>query len=147
MLTLVCRFGGQRWSNDLALGILGGMISQGLLKFAGIFFFVLGGIGIVLPLLPTTIFWILAAICFTKAAPEWLGPLRGHATFGPGICDYLDHGVISNRGKWFAISGMSGGTSLGLWILQPSMAMGLSIASVVLFAAIWILRHPSEPQA
>ena len=41
-----------------------------LLRLAGLAFFAIGFVGMPLPLLPTTIFWILAAACFAKSAPD-----------------------------------------------------------------------------
>jgi len=66
---------------------------------AGLSALLLGIIGAVLPLLPTTPFILLAAYCFSKGHTplhQWL--LRSKA-FGPLIIDWQNHGVISMKAK------------------------------------------------
>lgn len=67
------------------------MLRQQLIKYVlfiiGGLAMLLGGLGIVLPLLPATPFFILAVFCFSKSSPrfqEWLLNL-------PGIGDDLKH--------------------------------------------------------
>ena len=62
----------------------------------------LGFIGMVLPLMPTTVFWIVAAACYSKSSPARFRRLIGRGRTGRVIKDFLDHGVISARGKWAA---------------------------------------------
>jgi uncharacterized membrane protein YbaN (DUF454 family) len=42
-----------------------------LLKIAGTAFMVIGGVGIILPLLPTTPFLLLAAVCYARSSERW----------------------------------------------------------------------------
>ena len=58
---------------------------NGLLVVAGFISIALGVIGIVLPLLPTTPFILLAASCFAKSSPRFHRWLLQHPSFGPLI--------------------------------------------------------------
>lgn len=113
-----------------------------ILRAVGALFFALGFVGILLPLLPTTVFWILAAICFAKSAPRLYGRILAWPGIGPAISAYLDYGVIDRRGKYFARSGMGLGTivivasSLGAYTLFLSL-FGLA------GAAGYVLTRPS----
>ena len=52
-----------------------------VLLAAGCLSLALGTIGIFLPLLPTTPFVLLAAVCFAKASPRFHNWLLQHRTF------------------------------------------------------------------
>ena len=62
----------------------------------------LGFVGMALPLMPTTVFWIGAAACYSRSSPERFRRLVGRGRAGQAVKDFLDHGVISVRGKWAA---------------------------------------------
>ncbi|MDO5731204.1 YbaN family protein [Corynebacterium sphenisci] len=48
----------------------------------------IGALGVVLPLLPTTPFLLLAAVCFARASPRLHDALLAHRVLGPYIRDY-----------------------------------------------------------
>lgn len=80
-----------------------------------------GGVGIVVPGLPTTGFFILAAWCFSKSSPRmerWVLGLRG---VGPMVQDYRDGLGMRRRAKTFAIGSMvlAGGLSIAFALDRP----------------------------
>lgn len=58
--------------------------------------------GIVLPLLPTTPFVLLAAWAAGRSSPAFRDWLHSHRTFGPIIENWQTHRAIPARAKWFA---------------------------------------------
>jgi len=74
---------------------------------AGCIALLLGFIGVVLPVLPTTPFIILAAFCFSKGSPRLRSWLVNHATFGPLIADWEAHGAIPRPIKRLACTVMA----------------------------------------
>ena len=62
----------------------------------------LGAVGIVLPLLPTTPFLLLAAFCFARSSERLHDWLINHPTFGPPILDWRDRGAIGRKAKILA---------------------------------------------
>jgi hypothetical protein len=65
---------------------------------------ILGIIGIVIPLLPTTPFLLLAAACFLKGSDRMYRWLMNHKLFGDYIRNFREHKAIPLRTKIFAIS-------------------------------------------
>lgn len=122
------RFGGASKPLWLALGFLS---------------LALGAIGVVLPLLPTTPFVILAAFAFTRCSPRLARWLEDHRLFGPMIHDWRTHGAIALKYKLMAVIMMSAALAL-------SVAMGLSVrlitiqSLVMLCAASFVLTRPSR---
>ena len=71
---------------------------------SGFLLVAIGVIGIFLPLLPTTIFLILASVCFVKSSPranEWL---RNHKVLGAYIKNYQDKSGLTLKSKIFSIT-------------------------------------------
>lgn len=72
------------------------------LFLAGWLFVLLGVIGAVLPILPTTPFLLLAAYCFSKSSPRVHSWLTGLPYFGDAIIDWERNRVIRPRAKILA---------------------------------------------
>lgn len=68
-----------------------------LLVFTGIACVGLGSAGIVLPLVPTTPFLLLAAACFAKSSDRFHAWLLAHRRFGPVIRNYREKGGITRK--------------------------------------------------
>ena len=64
------------------------------LHAAGIIFVGLGFVGMALPVMPTTIFFILALACFTRSSPKFANWLLTHPKFGEPLRLWHDHQVI-----------------------------------------------------
>ncbi len=92
-------------------------------KFLGFLFVALGTLGIFLPLLPTTVFLLLAAACFARSSEKWHQWLLTNATFGPIIRHWDEQRCITLKVKCVAIFSMLalGGSSLYFAIEAPWM--------------------------
>ena len=63
----------------------------------------LGIIGAFLPIMPTTIFLILALPCFARSSPRLEAWLLNHNWFGPSLRAWKTTGAISVRAKVLAM--------------------------------------------
>ena len=81
-----------------------GKISRPFFLALGYVSLALGIIGLLLPVLPTTPFILLAAFAFSKSSEKLHGWLLNHRLYGPLITNWQRHGVIRPRAKWTSVS-------------------------------------------
>ncbi len=96
----------------------------------------LGLAGIVLPLLPTTPFLLLAAFCFARSSPRLEMWLIEHPRLGPPIRDWRAEGAISRKGKVFAMLAIAATLGLSLALALPGwvlLVQALTLGAVTLF--------------
>jgi len=82
---------------------LSGFVKK-LLTAAGIISLLLGVIGIVVPLLPTTPFLLLSAACFVRGSDRLYQWLMEHKLFGRYIRNFREHKAIPLKTKILAVS-------------------------------------------
>jgi uncharacterized protein len=82
---------------------------------AGFFFVALGFIGAFVPVMPSTVFFIIAAWCFSRGSERWLNWLLALPTVGPLIRDYRDGKGMPARAKVLALSMMGIAVLLSAW--------------------------------
>jgi uncharacterized protein len=105
----------------------------------------LGIIGIILPILPTTPFLLVAVWAFSRSSPELAEKLRNHPKAGPYIRAWQDHGAIPVVGKILAVTMM---TVMGIYLAGFSVLPGWAalVACLVMIAVgIYIVTRPSVP--
>jgi uncharacterized membrane protein YbaN (DUF454 family) len=109
------------------------------------FFALASGIaGIVLPLVPTTPFLLLAAFAFSRSSPSLHGWLVEHPRFGPPIAAWNAHGAISRRAKIAA--GLAMLATFAISVVAEVATGILAVQAVVLtMVALFILTRPSPP--
>ena len=105
----------------------------------------LGAIGIVLPLLPTTPFLLLAAFCFARGSARLHRWLTSHPKFGPPIKDWNTHGAIKQRTKIYALGTMGAVVLFSVMLQLPWYAIGLQ-SGILLIVGIFIWTRPTPPE-
>jgi len=116
-------------------------------KLMGFVFIGLGAAGVVLPLLPTTPFLLLAAGCFAKSSERWHEWLLNNPTFGPIIRNWQDRRCVSFKTKAMALSSIFvfGGYALLLGIENGYMRL---LGSVLLaYGFIFVARLEVCPKS
>ncbi|MBK9097892.1 MAG: YbaN family protein [bacterium] len=95
-----------------------------LYLISGFLLVIIGVIGIFLPVLPTTIFLILASACFIKSSPQANEWLRNHKILGMYIKNYQDNSGLTVMSKVINIT--------LLWLM-------ISVSALV-FTELWYIR-------
>jgi uncharacterized membrane protein YbaN (DUF454 family) len=117
-------------------------LRRGLWASGGFVALGLGVAGVVLPLLPTTPFLLLAAFCFARSSQRLHGWLLGHRLLGPLIAAWQRERAIPRRAKIAACVTMAAVLGLSLVLALPIHV--LLIQAVVLGAsAIFVASRPS----
>ena len=112
-----------------------------VLKVTGIFFVGLAILGIVLPILPTTPFLLVAAACFTKSSPAMQRRLLANNTFGPLIHDWQKYRSIPRKAKRIALLTMILSVCWSAYMLQ-SVMLTVLVVGLILGPFIFIARLP-----
>lgn len=110
---------------------------------AGLLFLGLAAVGAIVPLLPTTIFVILAAGCFARGSPRLEARILAHPQFGPLVRDWRARGAIPPRGKAFAVGGLAGGFMVFCTTAQPELPLVFMVGALLVLTGLWIVSRPS----
>ena len=79
-------------------------IRRWLFATAGLLCVALGAVGVILPVLPTTPFLLLASYCFVRSSPRLHRWLRNSPLFGPLIRDWEEHRAVRRSVKVVAVT-------------------------------------------
>lgn len=105
-----------------------------LLIFCGYFSILLGLIGIVVPIMPTTVFLLIAAYCFAKSSDKLYNKLINNRLLGKYIRNYrekrgitIKHKVFTISLLWISISSSAIFTTDLLWLRILLMIIAISV--------------------
>lgn len=113
---------------------------KALLKITGLMFVGLAILGVILPILPTTPFLLVAAACFAKSSPRLQKKLLANKTFGPLIHEWQQHRSIPRKAKRIALLTMILSVVWSAYLLKSFMLTALVFALVIgPFIFLWRL--------
>lgn len=99
----------------------------------------LGTVGIFLPLLPTTVFLLIAAWAFAQADERWHQWLLAHRKFGPLIECWQRHRAMPRKAKIAAFVALTASYAFTAWVFGPfswaAIIGGICIAGVAIYIA------------
>lgn len=109
---------------------------------AGWLMVALGFIGAMLPVMPTTIFLMMAVACFARSSPRFEHWLLSHPQFGTPLRQWREEGAISRKGRRMAFGGMAVGYVIFWVAVRPSWAMAVGVALVFVAGAAYVGTRP-----
>ncbi|MEN0062986.1 MAG: YbaN family protein [Myxococcota bacterium] len=115
-------------------------VVRGIYVAGGFALLGLAVLGAMLPGLPTTVFVILAAGCFSRSSPRLEQWLLDHPRFGPSLRAWRARGAIPRRAKILAVASM---TLSGVFTaLTAPWFVGVGVAAIMVASAAYVITRP-----
>tara|TARA_R110002012_G_scaffold5133_11_gene23484 strand:- start:10260 stop:10634 length:375 start_codon:yes stop_codon:yes gene_type:complete len=118
------------------------LISLMWVVLAGISFSI-GVLGIFLPLLPTTVFMLMAVYCASRGSPRFEAWIRSRHYVGPLLVTWEQERAIPRRAKLAAVSLIALSAIISAWSLGPGW-IRWGVVALLFIIALWLVTRP-EP--
>jgi uncharacterized protein len=120
-------------------------LSRGAYAALGLGFVGLGILGALLPLLPSTIFFILALWCFQRSSSRLENWLLGHRVVGPALRNWRESGSMSLSAKRWAIGGIWVSMVVSAWLVGNLWVALLLLATAICLTWYLATRPTARP--
>tara|TARA_R110002049_G_scaffold5154_2_gene35611 strand:+ start:6704 stop:7078 length:375 start_codon:yes stop_codon:yes gene_type:complete len=107
--------------------------------------FSLGLVGIFLPLMPTTIFMLIAVYCASKGSPRFEVWIRSRHYVGPLLITWEQERAIPRRAKLAAVSMIALSALIVVWSLDQGW-LRWGVVAFLIMIALWLATRP-EPSS
>jgi hypothetical protein len=122
------------------------MLGKWLLMSLGVLATVVGLIGVVVPLLPTTPFLLLAAACFVRSSDTLYERLTTNRLLGGFIRDYREQGGMSARAKLVALVLLWGVIGYTALTVVDLIWVRVLLAAIAVAVTVHLLRMKTLPR-
>jgi len=123
---------------------LGSPLTRRLYFAAGLGFVGLGVLGAVLPVMPSTVFFIVALWAFKKSSARMENWLLNHRVFGPTLRDWDENRWLTVRTKVWAILAIWLCMALTIWWLRD-MVTAMLLAVCGLSISLYMATRKTKP--
>lgn len=114
-------------------------LKRRILIITGTICVIIGGIGIIVPVLPTTPFLLLAALCYVRGSPRLYSKLLHNRLFGSYLRNYLEGRGMSRKMKIWTLCLLWITIALTATLATESLIIRIILAAVLLGVTIHLL--------
>ena len=118
-------------------------MKKGVYLFFGLVFMSLGLLGYLLPVMPGTIFMILAAFCFLRSSEKLYKKVVTNPSYGESVRLYVEEGYINKRSKTIILISMWSASLVSITFLHQSTYLCLVVLLMSSAGSALILRARS----
>lgn len=109
----------------------------------GWIFVAFAAIGVVLPVVPTVPFLLVAAWAFARSSPSLQSRILSHPTYGPSVRAWQERGAVSRMAKTWAIGAMTFGVIVSAAVGMPIWVVATQ-AGICLCVAAFLVTRPAS---
>jgi uncharacterized membrane protein YbaN (DUF454 family) len=110
----------------------------------GHIFLLLGLVGILLPIVPTLPFLVVAAVCWARTSPRFHTWLTNHVVFGPPLREWALHRSLPLKTKLLTAAGIASAGAVSLLFLVPEGTAWFVSFGVVSVMVVGTLLIPTR---
>ena len=104
----------------------------------------LGVVGVFLPVMPSTIFFIIALWAFSRSSIRLHQWLYNHPYFGDGVRAWHDHKVIPVRAKILAVTLISASFIFVMAFVAETWVLPAVMAAILIPVIVFIVTRPHD---
>jgi uncharacterized membrane protein YbaN (DUF454 family) len=121
-------------------------VKRALFVILGTIFLIIGGIGIIIPVLPTTPFLLLAAACYIRGSKRIHHWMINNRIFGEFIRNYMERRGLKTRQKAFTITFLWLTITLSIYYIIEDFLLRILLVLIALAVSVHILMLPTLKQ-
>ena len=114
-------------------------IRKAVLIFAGTMCVALGVLGMFLPLLPTTVFLLMAAYCYSRSSERFHNWLLNNRWCGAYIKNYKSGKGISMRQKISTITVLWASIGFSIWMISAGFWLTLLLVAIAVGVSLHLI--------
>ena len=118
-------------------------MKRNLYLILGLIFMSIGTLGYILPVLPGTIFMILAAYCFLHSSDRLYNKIVNHPSYGHPIKQYNENNYIAKPTKVLILISMWIATIFSVYYIDPHLYLNILTVTLSIIGSAVVLRADS----
>ena len=103
----------------------------------------IGTLGYILPVLPGTIFMILAAYCFINSSETLYKRIVDHPTYGHPVKQYIENNHIAQGAKVIILLSMWGASLFSVFYININIYFNILTIILAIMGSFMVLRAKS----